>query len=70
MSQTTVEQVVGRMLLEPEFRKLVASDMQKALAGFNLTKEEREGFMNIDLKDFDQTVLGLDERVSKSLATN
>jgi hypothetical protein len=65
MSQTAVEQVVGKMLLDAEFRKLMASNMLQALAGFDLTEEEHDSFKNMDLQDFDRTVTGLDERVSK-----
>jgi len=65
MSQAAVEQIMGKMLLDGEFRKLVESDMTSALAGYDLTEGEREGFKNIDLDDFNQSVSGLDERVSK-----
>jgi hypothetical protein len=70
MSQTAVEQVVGKMFLDVDFRKLMASDMPQALAGFDLTEDEREGFANMDLQDFDQIVTGLDERVSKGRRIN
>lgn len=70
MSQQSVEQIVGRMLLDREFRKLVAADMGQALAGYSLTEAEREGFKNMDLNDFHQTVTGLDERVSKGRNLN
>ncbi len=70
MSQTAVEQIMGKMLLDAQFRKLMASDMPQALAGFDLTAEEREGLKNIDLADFQKTVTSLDERVSKALTSN
>ncbi len=70
MSQAAVEQIMGRMLLDRSFRQLMASDMPQALAGFDLTEEEREGLKNIDLADFQQTVTSLDERVSKALTSN
>ncbi len=70
MSQAAVEQVVGKMLLDAEFRKLMASDMTQALAGFDLTEEERVGLKNIDLVDLQQTVTGLDERISKGRRIN
>ena len=70
MSQTAVEQVVGKMLLDIKFRKLVAADLSKALAGFDLTEAEVEGLKNIDFKDFDETITGLDERISKGVQLN
>jgi hypothetical protein len=65
MSQSAVEQVVGKMLLDVEFRKQMSSDISQALAGYDLTEGEVEGLKNIDLEDFQKTVSGLDERISK-----
>lgn len=65
MSKKAVEQIMGKMLLDVEFRDLMASDMDKALTDFDLTDEEREGFKDVDLDDIDQVATSLDERVSK-----
>lgn len=70
MSQTAVEQIVGKMLLDIEFRELMASNMAEALAGFDLTDTEREGFKNVDFNDFGQILTGLEERVSKGRRIN
>jgi hypothetical protein len=70
MSQSAVEQIMGKMVLDPGFRKWIASDMQQALASFDLTEGEREAFKNMDLSDFDRTVTGLDERISKGRRIN
>jgi hypothetical protein len=70
MSQIVVEQIVGRMLLDVEFRKQMTSDMDKALVGYELTPDELAGFRNMDLHDFHKTVSGLDERVSKGTTLN
>ena len=70
MSQAAVEQVVGKLVLDRKFRQQMASNMSQALAGYDLTEGEREGFKGIDLDDFHQSVTGLDERVSKGFASN
>ena len=70
MSQKAVEQVVGKMLLNSEFRKLMSLTMTQALAGYDLTEGEIEGFSHMDLDDFHQSVTGLDERVSKGIQLN
>ena len=70
MSQAAVEQVLGKLVVDREFRQLVQADLQKALTGFDLTLEERNSFKGVDLDDFDQTVTSLDERVSKALTSN
>ena len=70
MCRTAVEQIVGRMLLDREFRNQMTLDLEKALAGYELTEEELKGLKNMDMKDFHQTVTGLDERVSKGTTLN
>ena len=70
MSQAAVEQVVGKLVLDQKFRKQMTNDMPTALAGFDLTEGEREGFKGIDLDDFHESVTGLDERVSKGILQN
>ena len=70
MSQNEVEQVVGKMMLDSEFRRLMGSNMTQALAGYDLTDGEREGFSHVDLDDFHLSVTGLDERVSKGVSMN
>jgi hypothetical protein len=70
MSQQIVEQIIGRMLLDREFRSLMASDIGKALTSYDLTEDERNGLKKLDLNDFHQTITGLDERVSKGTTLN
>jgi hypothetical protein len=70
MSERAVEQIVGKMLLNPEFRHLMATDMTQAVAGYDLTEVELQNLKDIDMDDFHQSVTGLDDRVSKSAAWN
>jgi hypothetical protein len=65
MSRSVVEQIIGKMLLDIEFRNLMASDRDKALEGFDLTDEEREGLKNVDFDDFSKVATSLDERMNK-----
>jgi hypothetical protein len=58
------------MVLDDEFRKLMAADITQAVADYDLTEFEVEGLKNIDLEDFKKSVSGLDERVSKALTSN
>lgn len=41
MSQKAVEQIVDKMTLDIEFHKLMASDIDNALADYGLTGDER-----------------------------
>ena len=70
MSQKVVEQIIGKMMLDTQFRKLVSTNMSQALADYDLTEEERQGFKEIDFQDFSQSLTGLDERVSKGIHLN
>jgi hypothetical protein len=40
MSQAAVTKIIGRALAEPKFRRLLETDPNKALAGFDLTQDE------------------------------
>ena len=70
MSRVAIEQVIGRMVMDRQFRNAVKADASKALAGFDLDAGELEGFAHINVADFDKTVTGLDERVSKGIHLN
>jgi len=65
MSQKVVEQIIGKMMLDTQFRKLASTNMSQALADYDLTEEERQGFKEIDFQDFSHSLTGLDERTSK-----
>ena len=70
MSQAAVEQVMGRLVLDRAFRAQVVADPAQALAEFDLTVEERQGFTALDLAEFDRGASELEERVSKGQGWN
>jgi hypothetical protein len=65
MSQTAVEQIVGKLVTSPEFRQALSADPTAALAGYDLTAEEREALVSADPKAFGDAGALLDERISK-----
>ena len=65
MSQSVVEQIIGRLVIDPAFREQMAYNREAALAEFDLTSEERANFEAMDLNEFNQGAAALDERVSK-----
>ena len=65
MSKSVLEQVMGKMVLDPNFRQQVVSDPSSTLAGYDLTAQEREALQQMDLNEFHNTLSPLDERVSK-----
>jgi hypothetical protein len=70
MSRTTLEQIIGRLVLEPEFRRQMAADRGHALAEYDLTDEERAGLNGLDLAELEGAASSLEERVSKGITAN
>jgi hypothetical protein len=67
MSVESVKQIISRAVLESEFRQLLLSDPAKALAGYELTGEERAIFQNLSQTGLDALAGNLEERVSRAL---
>ncbi len=65
MSRAVVEQVIGKLLMDPQFRKTFGSNATQALAGFDLTAEEREAFSHLDPECFETVANDLEPRISK-----
>ena len=65
MTQAAVEQVVGKLVTDSEFRAQVEKDPAAALAGFDLTGEERDGLSGVDVSAFHEASTALDDRVTK-----
>ncbi len=67
MSKAAVEQVIGKLLLDAAFRKAVSANAAEALAGFDLTAEEREALAQLDASGMEAVAKELDPRISKVL---
>lgn len=65
MSKSTVEQLVGKLLIDAAFRSAVVAEPASALAGYDLTDEERDAFTRIDASSFDAAASHLDKRLTK-----
>jgi hypothetical protein len=66
MSLGVVQKILGRMVAEREFRILVFTDPDKALAGYDLTEREIKTLKGLSREKFDAAAANLDERVSMS----
>ena len=62
-----VEQIVGRLILDPTFRQAFKADRQKTLARYSLTPVERNGLMQFDVQALELAVRNL--QMSKSIPT-
>ncbi len=66
MSKENVQTIIGRAILEPDFRTLLFTEPAKALEGYKLTTEETTSLKNLDREKFDLAANEVEERISKS----
>ena len=65
MSAETVQSLLARAMAEAEYRELLFSDPDKALAGHDLTADELATLKNLPRAEFDKAMTGtLEERRS------
>jgi hypothetical protein len=69
MSKEAVEAIIGKAMLEAEFRAELFADAEAALKGWDLTEEERNILLTLDAETADALAGALDERISKKLFT-
>ena len=63
MSRAILAEVVGRASSDPAFRSQLQSDPASALAGYDLTGEERTALLNHDTAKLQ--ALGVEARITK-----
>ncbi len=66
MSRQSVNQVIQRAISDAAFRRQLQRDPQGALAGLDLTRDERTAITSADPSRL--TALGVDQRMSKAFA--
>lgn len=66
MSQKAVEHIIGRMVTDSQFRKLVFSDPDKALAEYDLTADERQAILALESTAVEDFAGKLDKRITKA----
>lgn len=65
MSQEAVSQIIGRAVVDAEFRELLFSNPDQALQGFDLTEDENEVLKNLSQADLEDFSTKLDSRITK-----
>ncbi len=65
MSKEAVETVIGKAVLEKDFREALFASPEEALAGFELTDEEVAALKSLDAETMETLAGTLDERISK-----
>ncbi len=66
MSKEALQAVIGKAVLDSEFREALFADPDKALEGYELTEEEVAALKVIDAETMESFAGGLDERISKA----
>jgi hypothetical protein len=62
---SNVEQVIRRAVTDAEFRGMLLSDPDKALAGYTLTDEEAAKLRGLEPSFFEGDAGDLEERISR-----
>lgn len=65
MSKEAFEAVIGKVLLDAEFCSTLLADPDRALAGFELTEEEKSVLKSIDYESIDAMSHILRPRIRK-----
>jgi len=66
MSTENVQTIIGRAIVEAEYRTMLFSDPEKALEGYELTEDESQSLKSLDRERFDEVASQVEERISKS----
>jgi hypothetical protein len=67
MSKQDLQAALERAIDDPSFRSQLANDPTAALAGYDLTTDERNALMSADQGQLEQHLGPLDDRTSKSV---
>jgi hypothetical protein len=67
MSQELVLEIIERASKDEAFRKLLFTEPQKALEGYELTDAERKSLENLNEDNFDDFAGGLGDRTTKGM---
>ena len=66
-SEQVIKQIIEKAIADEAFRKLLFSNPEKALAGYDLTAEEKETLSNLDEGSLDDFAGGLGDRTTKGI---
>ena len=62
-----VEQIIGKLIIDPAFRQMFKADRQTTLARYQLTPSERSGLMQFDVQAIEGAVHDL--QMSRAIPT-
>jgi len=65
MSEAIIKEIIDRAVKDEDFRKLLFSNPDEALKGYDLTEEDRKVLKNLDEDNFDEFAGDLGDRTTK-----
>jgi hypothetical protein len=65
MTQEAVQAVIGRAVMDAAFRQALFADPAQALAGYDLSADERAALQTLDAEQVAAFAGALDQRISK-----
>jgi len=68
MTQQAVESIIGKAVMDGEFREVLFANPDEALTDYSLTDEETVALKSVDAETLESFAGALDDRISKSLA--
>jgi Ribosomally synthesized peptide prototyped by Frankia Franean1_4349. len=70
VSRRQIEAVLGRALVDQEFRLALFADPDAALAGYDLTAAERTALKSVDAENLDACAHSIGRRVARGLSSD
>ena len=67
MSKESVEAIIGKAVLESDFREALFANPDEVLGEYDLTEEEMAALKAIDAETLESFAGTLDERISKAM---
>lgn len=66
MTIENVQTIIGRAIIEAEYRSLLFDDPGKALEGYDLTEEEAQALKSLERQSLEPAAQELEERLSRA----
>jgi hypothetical protein len=65
MGEDAVAQIIGRAVMDDDFRALLLSNPEQALQGYDLSDDETEALKSLKQEDLEDFSAKLDSRITK-----
>lgn len=65
MSIESVQEIIGKAVVDGEYRELLFSEPGKAIESYDLTEEEKSALKGMEREKFDSVASELEDRISR-----